>query len=135
MAPEQDVSANEDGFVAAKSNTEWYQNLKRFGSCLRLYDLLNDQRELIHQLGPEGTTVLHKGVEHGCVKLVKFILTEMFDEEGKCTCTLHEDGAELVHPGLTREELLRKKNVHGSTAVNMAGTSVNSVRSWRGREE
>ena len=116
MAPEQ-VTAD-DGFIPA-SNQEWYEDLKRSGCCLRLYDLLEKERELIHQLGPEGITVLHKGVEHGCVKLVKFILVDMFDGAGKCTCSR----CAAEEPSLTREGLVRKTSEYGSTAVNVAVVS------------
>jgi hypothetical protein len=107
-----------DPFVPASSSSEWYENLKRCGSCLRLYDLLEKERELIHQLGPEGITVLHKGVEHGCVKLVKFILVDMFDGPGNCTCSGCAE-----KPSLTREGLVRKTSEYGSTAVNVAVVS------------
>jgi hypothetical protein len=107
-----------DPFVPASSSSEWYENLKRCGSCLRLYELLEKERELIHQLGPEGITVLHKGVEHGCVKLVKFILVDMFDGPGNCTCSGCAE-----KPSLTREGLVRKTSEYGSTAVNVAVVS------------
>jgi hypothetical protein len=81
--------------------------LKRRGSCLRLLYLLAKKRELIHQLGKKGITVLHKGVEHGCVRLVKFILVDMFDDEGVRTCKVHgPDDSRL-----TRDQLLRKTRV------------------------
>lgn len=106
-------------FVTASSSSEWYEHLKREGSCLRLLYLLAKKRELIHQLGPEGITVLHKGVEHGCVRLVKFILVDMFDDKGVCTCKLHGPD----YSRLTRDQLLRKTNEYGSTAVNIAVVS------------
>ncbi|KAG0622248.1 hypothetical protein M758_3G083700 [Ceratodon purpureus] len=106
-------------FVTASSSPEWYQHLERNGSCLKLYSLLLERNELIHELGPKGRTVLHKGVEHGYVELVKFILVNMFDDEGTCTCKEH--GPDV--PRLTREQLLRQTCEDGITAVHIAVVS------------
>ncbi|KAG0582744.1 hypothetical protein KC19_3G082300 [Ceratodon purpureus] len=106
-------------FVTASSSSEWYQHLERHGSCLQLYSLMVKKRELIHQLGPKGISVLHKGVEHGCVKLVKFILVNMFDDVGTCTCKVHGPN----DARLTREQLLRQTCEDGITAVNIAVVS------------
>ncbi|KAG0582745.1 hypothetical protein KC19_3G082400 [Ceratodon purpureus] len=106
-------------FETASSSADWYRHLERDGSCKKLYSLLVEKYELIHKLGPKGRTVLHKGVEHGYVKLVKFILVNMFDEEGTCTCKEH--GPDV--PRLTREQLLRQTCEDGITAVHIAVVS------------
>ena len=104
-------ACGQDGFVLGASGSEWYENLRRRGSCLKVLALLRVDRSLIHQLGPEAITALHKGVEHGCVALVKFILVELFDERGLCNCVQHDADDRR----LTREDLLRKTNSYGST--------------------
>lgn len=107
----------EGNFTAACSDSQWCEALEQPGSCLKLYYLLHDKRELIHQLGQDGKSGLQKGVGHGCVKVVRFVLVDMFDEAGICSC---EGGEEDGHCFLTRERLLRKTSNFGSTAVNMA---------------
>lgn len=109
----KDIST-QDGFHHGRPDSEWYENLQRYGSCLKLLCLLKEDLSLIHHLGPEGITVLHKGVEHGCVVLVRFILVDIFDDQGMCHCGMH--GAKSP---ITREQLLRKTTLYGSTAVNM----------------
>jgi hypothetical protein len=38
--------------------------------------------------------VLHKGEQHGGVKLVRLILTGMFDGDGNCPCSLQRKGSQ-----------------------------------------
>ena len=111
--------SGQGGFVPGAPKSEWYENLRRYGSCLKVLALLRVDRSLILHLGPEAITALHKGVEHGCVALVKFILVELFDEQGLCNCVQHDADDRR----LTREGLLRKTNSYGSTAVNVAVVS------------
>ncbi|KAG0581325.1 hypothetical protein KC19_4G242800 [Ceratodon purpureus] len=93
---------------AAMSSSEWVSNLERYGSCLRLLELLEQRLELIHQVGPEGITVLHKGVDHGCVQLVKFILVDMFDDYGHCKCSRHRVHNPQEHVGTSSAGAIAK---------------------------
>ncbi|KAG0588276.1 hypothetical protein KC19_2G231000 [Ceratodon purpureus] len=71
---------------------------------------------MLHQTGPWGVTALHKAVKHGCVRLAKQILVDMFDTEGNCKCDLNG----RTSPCLMRDALLRKTYSDGVTAVHIA---------------
>ena len=106
----EEIAAEEGFITAADQDSEWYRNLNREGSCLRLYKLLKKDPHLIREMGDDNVTVLHKGVRQGCVKLVRYILADLFDEENRLRLGIR----------LTREDLLRKTTSDGVTPVAIA---------------
>ncbi|KAG0588739.1 hypothetical protein KC19_2G265600 [Ceratodon purpureus] len=111
-----EVPAAQGVFFTADASSEWYKNLDFRGRCTKLCTLLKRDPKLLHQTGPEGVTALHKAVKHGCVRLAKQILVDMFDTEGNCKCGLNG----RTSPCLMRDDLLRKTYSDGVTAVHIA---------------
>ncbi|KAG0627664.1 hypothetical protein M758_2G219100 [Ceratodon purpureus] len=112
----EEVPPAQGVFFTGDASSEWYKNLGSRGRCTKLCTLLKGDPKLLHQTGPEGVTALHKAVKHGCVRLAKQILVDMFDAEGNCICGLNGQ----TSPCLMRDDLLRKTYSDGVTAVHIA---------------
>lgn len=100
----------EQHFIRASEETHWFKNLKRLGSCKELQNWLRRNPLLLKEMGDGNVSVLDMAVRHGCVELVEDVLN-MFHVGGRCK-----------HEGInfTLEDLLRKKNAEGLTAIGIA---------------